>query len=129
MAKNNLVVIAKATGGKIVLAESEGVLSQEHEAWLKEAGFDALKRDDAVTWVGFRPKNQNLLLRFEVNHRGELTWITKLFGKTDDIFGKAAQRVPSNHKLAVKDLKKLKDDAIKLDDALEKYYVNYTAVR
>jgi hypothetical protein len=129
MAKNNLVVIAKATGGKVVLAESEGVLSAEHEAWLEAAGFDDFKRKDTQWNVIFWPKNQMLKLVFEKNHRGELLFTTKLFGQDVDIFGKKPQLIDGHSELAPKQLARLKARAIKLDAALEAYHDSYTVKR
>lgn len=121
--------VAQVTGGAYVTAASESVLTQQHEEWLEDAGFGSLKRATGQDWVGFRFKNQNLMLKFETNHRGDLLWTTKLFGQEGDIFGKAPQKVTAHDELAVKDLKKLKASAEKLDAALEAYHVNYTATR
>lgn len=130
MTKNSdLTALAKATGGKVVLAESKGVLSQEHESWLEAAGFGDFKRNDEKEWVNFWPKNQMFKIRFEVNHRGELLFTTKMFGQGDDIFGKKPQIIDGHPDLAPKQLARLKARAIKLDAALEAYHDSYTVKR
>lgn len=122
--------VAKLTGGvHVTAAASEAVLTPQHEEWLEAAGFGRLKRTNGPDWVGFRFANHNLMLKFEVNHRGELLWTTKLFGHEGDLFGKKPQGIVEHKELVVKDLKKLLVGAEKLDAALEAYHINYTMMR